>query len=96
MDGDRVEFDLKTSLKYYLDNPTTISCPDADQELLDAEAEPESLTNAQINRILEGIIDSVAANPDAISRSSNLDSLQCLLKYGYPRKLCNRIGESFY
>lgn len=84
MADDRVEFDLKQSLKYYLDGPTTVPCPDADSDLLEAEGEPESLSNAQINRILEGIIDSVAANPDAIAKSGNLDSLQCLLKYASP------------
>lgn len=80
MADDRVEFDLKQSLKHYLDSPATVPCPDADQELLDAEGEPESLSNAQINRVLEGIIDSVAADPGAIARAGNLDSLQCLLK----------------
>lgn len=84
MADDRVEFDLKQALKHYLDGPTKVPCPDADSELLDAEGEPESLSNAQINRVLEGIIDSVAANPDAIARSGNLDSLQCLLKYASP------------
>lgn len=79
---DRVNFDLNESLKYYNDNPATVPCADADSELLDSEAQPEALSNADINRILEPIIDSIALNPDAIARSSNFDSLQCLLKYG--------------
>ncbi|KAG0643467.1 armadillo-type protein [Tuber brumale] len=80
-DGERVSFDLNESLKYYNDNPNSVPCTDADSELLDAESEPESLSNAHINRILEPIIDSIAINPDAIARPSNFDSLQCLLKY---------------
>lgn len=87
MADDRVEFDLKQALKYYLDGPTNVPCPDADSELLEAEGEPESLSNEQINRVLEGIIDSVAANPDAIAKSGNLDSLQCLLKYASPSSI---------
>jgi condensin complex subunit 1 len=81
-DGERVTFDLNESLKYYNDNPVTVPCTDADSELLEAEGEPEALSNADINRILEPIIDSIAVSPDAIARSSNFDSLQCLLKYG--------------
>lgn len=94
-DGERVSFDLNESLKYYNDNPNSVPCTDADPELLDAESEPEALSNAQINRILEPIIDSIAVNPDAIARPSNFDSLQCLLKYvtrpspPYPRISAN-------
>lgn len=97
MADDRVEFDLKQALKYYLDGPTTVPCPDADPELLEAAGEPESLSNAQINHVLEGIIDSVAANPDAIAKSGNLDSLQCLLKYGSPSSTSHAVTtcESF-
>ena len=80
-DGERVSFDLNESLKYYNDNPNSVPCTDADSELLDAESEPEALSNAQISQILEPIIDSIAVNPDAIARPSNFDSLQCLLKY---------------
>jgi len=80
MDDERASFDLNTSLKYYNDDPASVPCPDADQELLDAEGSLESLTNAQINQILDPIIDSLVENPDAIAKCSVLDSLQCLLK----------------
>ncbi|PUU81573.1 armadillo-type protein [Tuber borchii] len=91
-DGERVSFDLNESLKYYNDNPNSVPCTDADPELLDAESEPETLSNAQINRILEPIIDSIAVNPDAIARPSNFDSLQCLLKY-FPTIPTQAIGK---
>ncbi|KAI5842411.1 armadillo-type protein [Morchella snyderi] len=79
-DADRADFDLKLSLKHYLDSPATVPTPDAHPDLLDAESDPDSLSNAQLTPILEALIDSVAASPDAIARSSTLDSLQCLLK----------------
>ncbi|KAF8543051.1 condensin complex component cnd1 [Trichophaea hybrida] len=81
MDDEPASFDLNASLKYYHEEPTSVPCLDAHQELLDAEESPESLSNAQINQILDPIIDSLAENPDAIARCSVLDSLQCLLKY---------------
>jgi condensin complex subunit 1 len=77
---DRVSFDLNASLKHYLDNPSSVPCLDADQELLDCDGSPESLTNAQINQVLDPIIDAIAENPEAITRCSVLDSMQWLLK----------------
>jgi condensin complex subunit 1 len=71
---------LNEALKYYLDSPASVPTPEADNELLDCEGEPESLSNVQINRILDPIIDSIVANPEAIARAPTLDSLQCLLK----------------
>lgn len=52
-----------------------------DGALLDCESDPESLSNiALINPVLNPIIDAVADNPDAITRSAYFDSLQFLLK----------------
>lgn len=81
MTEERAAFNLNESLKFYLDNPASVPAPDADGELLDCDGNPESLTNVQINRILDPIIDAIAVSPDAIGRVSILDSLQCLLKY---------------
>lgn len=81
MDDDRTNFDLNAYLKHYHDDPNSVPCHDADQEFLEAEENPENLGLAQINQVLDPIIDSLAANPDAITRSSALDNLQCLLKY---------------
>jgi condensin complex subunit 1 len=77
---DRVNFDLNDSLKYYLSDPATVPAAEAASELLDCENDPESLTSALINRVLNPIVDSVAVNPDAIATSSSFDSLQFLLK----------------
>jgi condensin complex subunit 1 len=80
MDDERVEWSLRKYFDLYIQDPASIPCNDADPELLEAEGNPEVLTNAQINQILDPIIDSLAANPDAIARSAVLDTLQCLLK----------------
>src|SRR5579862_8454047 len=77
---DRVDFDLNDSLKYYLSDPATVPAAEAASELLECENDPESLTSALINRVLNPIVDSVAVNPDAIATSSSFDSLQFLLK----------------
>ncbi|KAI9758272.1 MAG: N-alpha-acetyltransferase mak3 [Chaenotheca gracillima] len=77
---DRITFDVNDSLKHYLSDPATIATPEADSALLDCESDPESLTIALINDVLNPIVDSVVGNPDAITRSSSFDSLQFLLK----------------
>ncbi|KAI9787584.1 MAG: Condensin complex subunit [Geoglossum umbratile] len=77
---DLVNFDLNDSLKYYLSDPATVPTAEAASELLDCENDPESLTSALINGVLNPIVDSVAENPDAIATSSSFDSLQFLLK----------------
>jgi condensin complex subunit 1 len=79
-DDERVEWNLRKYYDLYIQDPALIPCSEADPELLEAEENPEALTNAQINQILDPIIDSLAANPDAISKASVLDTLQCLLK----------------
>ncbi|KAI0542531.1 armadillo-type protein [Xylaria digitata] len=77
-----IDFDINDALKHYMSDPASIPTPEADGTLLDCESEPESLSNITlINRILNPIIDAVAENPDAITRSAYFDSLQFLLKY---------------
>ena len=76
----RINFDVNESLKYYLSDPTTIPTPEADSDLVDCENEPESLTSALINGVLNPIVDSVAESPEAITRCASFDSLQFLLK----------------
>ena len=77
---DRIDFDINDALKYYLSDPATISTPEADGSLVDCESDPESLTNGLINGVLNPIVDTIAENPDALTRSSTFDSLQFLLK----------------
>ncbi|KAI0150817.1 armadillo-type protein [Xylariaceae sp. FL1272] len=77
-----VDFDINDALKHYMSDPAAIATPEADSQLVDCESDPESLSNiALINAVLNPIIDAVADNPDAITRSSYFDSLQFLLKY---------------
>ncbi|TVY81824.1 Condensin complex subunit [Lachnellula suecica] len=77
---DTINFDINDALKHYMSDPLTIATPEADSNLVDCENDPESLTNSLINTVLNPIVDSVAENPDAITRSSSFDSLQFLLK----------------
>ena len=79
MDGN-VDFDVNDALKHYLSDPSTIQTPEADGVLLDCENDPESLTNGLVNEVLNPIVDSIAENPDGLTRSSTFDSLQFLLK----------------
>ncbi|KAJ6262142.1 hypothetical protein Dda_2947 [Drechslerella dactyloides] len=78
MDGSRHAFDLAASLRAYSDDPGTISCPDADPGLIAEGGEP--LTVAQINPVLDPIVEAVTIDPDAILKDDNFDNLQCLLK----------------
>jgi condensin complex subunit 1 len=77
---ERIEFDINESLKQYLSDPSTIATPEAPSDLVDCENDPESLTAALINSALNPVVDSVAENPDAITRRENVDTLQFLLK----------------
>lgn len=79
MDGG-IQFDINDALKHYLSDPATVPTPEADGALLDCENDSGSLTNGVINGVLNPIVDSVAENPDAITKSSTFDSLQFLLK----------------
>ena len=74
------EFDIHESLRLYKDEPLTVPTPEADAALIDCEHDPESLTSAVVNSVLNPIVDAVAENPDAIGRAGVLDSLQFLLK----------------
>ncbi len=77
---DTINFDINDALKHYMSDPATISTPEAESNLVDCENDPDSLTNALINSVLNPIVDSVAENPDAITRSASFDSIQFLLK----------------
>ncbi|ELR03839.1 Condensin complex subunit [Pseudogymnoascus destructans] len=77
---DNIDFDINDALKHYMSDPTNIHTPEADSNLTDCENDPEAFTNSLINSILNPIVDSVAENPDAITRISSFDSLQFLLK----------------
>lgn len=77
-----VDFDINDALKHYMSDPAAIHTPEADSILADCENDPESLAdNGTINAVLNPIVDAVAENPDAITRSAHFDSLQFLLKY---------------
>jgi condensin complex subunit 1 len=78
MDG--VNFDINDALKHYMSDPFSVPTPEVDNNLLDCENDPESLKNTLINPVLDDIVDAVAANTEAITRASHLDSLQFLLK----------------
>lgn len=76
-----IDFDINDALKHYMSDPASIATPEADGALLDCESDPESLSNmGLINPVLNPIIDAIADNPDAITRSAYFDSLQFLLK----------------
>lgn len=75
-----LNFDIHDALKHYMSDPSTIPTPEADSALVECENDPQSLTNAAINPVLNSIIDAVAHDPDAILRPANMDSLQFLLK----------------
>lgn len=75
-----VDFDINEYLKLYLSDPATILTPEAPSDLADCEHDPESLTNALVNSALNFVVDAVAEHSDAITRSSNFDTLQILLK----------------
>ncbi|KAG6053845.1 hypothetical protein E4U17_004311 [Claviceps sp. LM77 group G4] len=76
-----LNFDIHDALKHYMSDPSTIPTPEADSALVECENDPQSLTSAAINPVLNSIIDAVAHDPDAILRPANMDSLQFLLKY---------------
>jgi condensin complex subunit 1 len=77
---ERVDFDINDALKLYLSDPHSISTPEAPSELLDCESDPDALDAALVNSVLNPVVDSVAENPEAITRRQNFDTLQFLLK----------------
>lgn len=81
MDDERITFDINAFLKVYLDNPALVPCDNAESDLVEAEADPESLSSDQIDAVLDPIIDVVANNPEAIGRVAIFDNVICMLKY---------------
>lgn len=77
---DRIQFDINESLKYYLSDPDSLPTPEADSELLDCETDPDQLSTALIDNVLNPIVDAVAENPEGLMKASSFDSLQFLLK----------------
>ncbi|KAK2747305.1 Condensin complex subunit [Myotisia sp. PD_48] len=78
---DHIDFDLNEALKYYLSDPTSVPTDEADAELLDCETDPESLTPALIEAVLNPIVDAIAEDSSNLSKISYFDSLQFLLKF---------------
>lgn len=77
----RVIFDVNNALSHYLSDPSTVPTPEADSALQDCETDgPDSLTGSLVNSVLNPIVEAVAENPEALTRSSTFDSLQFLLK----------------
>ena len=74
-------FDLNEGLRSYLEDPASISTPEAVAALQGCENDPESCNAGLVNSILNPIVDSIADNPKNLFRSSVFDSLQFLLKY---------------
>ncbi|OQV08061.1 hypothetical protein CLAIMM_12387 [Cladophialophora immunda] len=77
---DQVDFDINESLKLYLSDVTTITTPEASPELIDCENDPDSLTPALVDSVLDSVIDVITENPEGLFRSSTFDTLQFLLK----------------
>ena len=75
-----VTFDVNESLKNYLNDPVSIQTPEVDPELVDCEADPDSLTPQLVNSALNPIVDTIAGNPDALAQGAFFDTLQFLLK----------------
>ncbi|RMZ76771.1 hypothetical protein DV737_g4643, partial [Chaetothyriales sp. CBS 132003] len=76
----RVDFDINESLKLYLSDPALIPTPEASPELADCEADPDSLTPALVNAVINTLVDQISENPDNVLTSSVFDTLQFLLK----------------
>ncbi len=91
---DTINFDINDALKHYMSDPSSIYTPEADSNLVECENDPESLTNQLINTVLNPIVDSVAENPDAITRSSSFDSLQLLLKCAPTSSVSSRPSDT--
>jgi len=81
------DFDINEVLKFYLSDPASVATPEAESALQDCENDPDSLTPAVVNTVLNPIIEAIASNPEAIARPSVFDSLQFLLKCE-PVSLC--------
>ena len=79
----QADFDVNEAIKNYDSDPATIATPDAPRELQDFEHEPERLREeaAVVNAELNTVVDSIADSAEAITRSSNFDTLQFLLRF---------------
>lgn len=73
-------FDISTTLQTYLDDPQSILTPEAESSLVDCEGDPDAFSPGLINSVLNPICDAIGENPEAITQSSDLDSLLFLLK----------------
>lgn len=74
------DFNISDALTAYLDDPHAIPTPEADQTLVDCENDPEAFSPGLVNSVLNGIIEAIGENPEAILQASHFDSLQFLLK----------------
>lgn len=75
---DSMDFDINEALKQYLSDPASVSTPDANPDIADADA--DSLEPSSLNEALEAVRDAIHENPDAVAQSSIFDTLQCVLK----------------
>lgn len=73
-----MDFDINEALKQYLNDPASVSTPDANPEIADTDA--NSLDQASLIEALESIREAIHENPDAVSQSSRFDTLQYVLK----------------
>jgi hypothetical protein len=88
-----LRFDLGETLTAYLDDPLSILTPEADAGLLDCENDAEAFTPGAINGALDGIIDAIAENPEAVLQPSHLQTLEFLLKYVFTGDMKIRFYE---
>ncbi len=78
----RVDFDINEAIKLFDSDSSTIPTPEAPRALQECEEDPEALSSlGLINSELNPVVDAVAENSDAITRSSVFDTIQFLLKY---------------
>jgi len=77
---ERIDFEINNALKNYLSDPLSIPTPEAPADLVDCENDPESLTPALINSVLNPVVEAVADNPEAITRQVPFDTIVFLLK----------------
>ncbi|EME80988.1 uncharacterized protein MYCFIDRAFT_155217 [Pseudocercospora fijiensis CIRAD86] len=74
------EFDISEALTAYLDDPHAIPTPEAAEDLLACENDPDAFSPGLISSVLNDIATTTGENPEAILQASNLHSLQFLLK----------------
>ena len=74
------DFDINDALKVYLNDPQETQTPEAHPDLLECEHDPDSLSPALVNSVLNPIVDAITENTEAVARQANFDSVQFLLK----------------